>query len=423
MNEDFLHFIWQYRLYTPQLSTTDKQSIEVIHPGTKNTDGGPDFFNAKIKIDNTLWAGNVEIHQDEKEWYAHQHHHDSTYDNVILHVIEKKGEKTVNSQNRTIPTFQMQVSNDLQSKYQQLYHNALWVPCANHISKVDKFILQQWIDRLLIERLEQKNELIKGLLQAHQNNWDQVLFILLSRSFGFGINGQPFEMMARQTPLTTLLKHADNLFQIEAILYGQAGFLSKSELNDEYIYSLRKEYKFLKLKYGLNPIKAHLWKFLRLRPGNFPTIRLAQLAMLIHKTHGQFEPLLSIDKSMQQFESLNIETSDYWTTHYKFGSTSKKISKKQLGKASQQRIVYNTILPYLFIYAAKHNNQEQKEKIIDYLYQQVNEKNATLNKWNELGVKSENEAQAQALLFLKKNYCDSKKCLNCQIGHKVLCKT
>jgi len=423
MNEELLHYIWQHKLYKPEIATTKGESIEVIHPGTKNTDGGPDFFNAKIKINDTLWAGNVEIHRNEKEWYEHQHHQDSTYDNVILHVVEQKDTSTFNSKNRDIPVCQITIGTELKAKYQHLYFNERWIPCADAISDIDNFTLQQWIERLLIEKLQEKSLLIESLLQESNNNWDQVFFTLLSRSFGFGINGLPFELMAKNTPLKLLLKHSDNPFQLEAILYGQSGLLFKSYQQDEYSSALKKEYQFLKTKYQLKPIQHHLWKFLRLRPVNFPTIRISQLAALIHKTKGRFQIVTQLSQTKDLLKILEVETSDYWQNHFRFGVESKSTSKKVLGKQSRSRIIFNTIIPYLYIYAAKHHNQEQKEKIIDYLYQQPSEKNSIIDSWAAIGIHAENEAQAQALLHLKKHYCDHKKCLNCQIGHKVLCKT
>ncbi|MCU4154592.1 DUF2851 family protein [Carboxylicivirga sp. A043] len=421
MNEEFLHYIWQHKLYKPELTTVAGEQMEVIHPGTRNTDGGPDFFNAKIKIDDTLWAGNVEIHQNEKEWYEHQHHKDSTYNNVILHVVEQHTSSTLNSKEREIPVCQIEISPELRNNYQQLYFNESWIPCADAISAVQDFTLHQWIDRLLIEKLQEKSLLIESLLEESNNNWDQVFFVLLCRSFGFGINGLPFELMARQTPFNTILKHADNLFQVEAILFGQAGFLANA-MTDNYSIALKKEYEFLRKKYNFKPIEQHLWKFLRLRPANFPTIRLAQLAQLIVYTKGCFDTLLNLQNKKHPLTLIDITVSDYWKNHYRLNTQSSNSSNKTLGKPSRLRIIYNTIIPYLFIYSAKHHNEVQKEKIIDYLYQQPAEKNIIIDKWAELGIISENEAQAQALIYLKKTYCNNKKCLSCRIGHEVLCK-
>jgi len=423
MSEEFLHYIWQYKLYYPQqLQTTLGHTIEVIHPGTKNTDGGPDFFNAKIKIDNTIWAGNVEIHQHEDEWFKHKHHKDAAYDNVILHVVDQLSSTTVNSRNRTIAVCQLKYPNEIKKRYKQLLFNDKWISCADKITKVNRFNFEQWLNRLLIEKLEEKSHLVDSLLESTKNDWDQAFFILLSRSFGFGLNGLPFEIMARQTNLNILLKHADNIFQLEAILFGQAGFLSSPKQTDAYTKALVKEYAFLRRKYQIAPIEQHLWKFLRLRPSNFPTIRLAQLAGIIHNTKGKFEILQKITQIDKIYELLAVETSEYWQDHYQLGIKTPKKTIKQIGRQSIQRIIYNTIIPYRFIYESKHNNEIRKEKIIDFLYHQAPEKNRILSNWEVLGIKIENEAFAQALIFLKNSYCNHKKCLNCRIGHDVLCK-
>lgn len=422
MNEEFLHYIWQHKLYSPTLKTNLGETIEVINPGTKNTDGGPDFFNAKLKINDTLWAGNVEIHQNENEWYQHHHHTDNAYNNVILHVVKNRNNHTVNAKNRSIPTCIIQYPQHIEDKYQAIINNTQWVACSNVIKRVNEFTLIQWLDRLLIEKLQEKSAVVNDLLKSSKNDWDQVFFVLLARSFGFGVNSLPFEIMARQTPLTVLLKHSNSIFQLEALLFGQAGFLEKTEQLDEYGNRLSKEYTFLKSKYKLKSIEKHLWKFLRLRPSNFPTIRIAQLAGLLHKTKGQFDELHSNNyKSLPKL--LNTSASDYWQLHYNFNKASKKSSEKHLGKASVHRIIYNTIIPYKFIYALLHKDKKSREKLIDYLYSQPPEKNRILSSWQNIGINIDNEATAQALIFLKNSYCNHKKCLNCHIGHEILCKT
>jgi len=423
MNEDFLHFVWQHHLFQPdKLETKDGQSLEIIHPGLKNIDSGPDFFNAKIKLNGTLWAGNIEIHKDEMDWYRHGHQDDETYNNVILHVVDKTKGETLTSKGRSVPVWKIKYSKTLTDRYQSLFFNKKWIACEDHLKDIDPIVMTQWIERMLIERLEEKSELINHLLDAENNDWDQVFFIILSRSFGFGLNALPFELLAKQTPLKILLKHSDQLFQLEAILFGQAGWLKSPSKTDDYIRSLQKEYHFLSEKYKLIPIESHLWKFLRLRPSNFPTIRLAQLAKVINISKGLFEKLHSgVDNKYVQ-HILDVKASEYWDNHYQFGTTSSRKSTKHLGSLSQQIIIYNTIFPYLFVYHTKNNNQIKKEKIIDALYNQPAEKNSITMKWEQAGVKIENEAQAQALIFLKNHYCNHKKCLNCRIGHKVLTK-
>nr|WP_321453324.1 DUF2851 family protein [uncultured Carboxylicivirga sp.] len=423
MNEDFLHFIWQNKLYHPyDLKTTDGEELEIIHPGIINTHSGPDFFNAKIKLSNTLWAGNIEIHTHESDWFNHKHHQDDSYNNVILHVVNKSNGETITASGRQIPVWEMKFSTQLTDQYQSLFFNNHWLPCKDYLDTIDPIFLSQWIDRILIERMEEKSELTHQLLLKNQNDWDQVFFILLARSFGFGVNGLPFEMLAQQTPLKVMLKHADNIFQTEAILLGQSGLLNATKKADDYSLQLQKEYTFLSHKYNLKPIRAQLWKFSKLRPSNFPTIRLAQLAMLIHQTKGLFETLLNQSSSKQFVQHLNINASEYWNTHYHLGKTSSPSTIKHLGKSSAQKILYNTIYPYLFVYFGKNKLQEKKENLLDSLYEEPAEKNSIITNWQQAGIKITNEAQAQALIFLKNHYCNHKKCLNCRIGHKVLSK-
>ena len=423
MREEFLHYIWQHRLYHPgPHKTKDGQTIEIVHPGTKNTDSGPDFFNAKIKIDGTLWAGNVEIHLNEDDWFRHNHHKDEAYNNVILHVVDNTSGSTSNSREEKIPVLKLPYSAHLPEKYDSLNESKYEIKCSSSVSQIDSLKLNQWINRMLIEKLEQKTNNINLLLQLTKNDWNQVFYIMLSRSFGFGINGQPFEMLARHTPLNIILKHSDNLFQVEALLLGQAGLLHQINHMDEYTSKLSDEYDFLRTKYQLKPINGHLWKFLRLRPSNFPTIRIAQLASLIHKIRGQFHLLQGYKNINKIISLLDIKTSAYWESHYRPSVKSKDKSLKKVGSESRKRIFYNTILPYNFIYATMHDSKNIREEIIEYMFQLPAESNRILQTWQQLGLKIDNEATAQALIFLKNTYCNHKKCLNCHIGHEVLCK-
>ena len=421
MTEDLLHYLWQNKLYRPgQFYTQDQDVLEIIHPGTINTDAGPDFFNAKIKIGDTLWAGNVELHLREDDWFHHKHHVDSAYDNVILHVVDKPTGETVTSAGRKVPVWRLQYADQLFTRYQSLYFNDQWVACQDEVTQIDEFSIDRWLDRLLIEKLEAKSRQIENWLLMSENDWDQVFFIMLARSFGFGVNGQPFEMLARQTPLKILLKHSDHLFQLEALLLGQSGFLSSLKHTDEYTEKLLKEYWFLAHKYKLSPIENHLWKFLRLRPSNFPTIRLVQMAALIHQSRGLFDRLHANLELNKMSALLEVAPSGYWSCHYRPGCSSKANKIKKLGKYSRQLIISNTIIPYLFVFYSKRNDEKGKEQVLDMLYDLQPEKNKITENWRKIGLNVDNEGRAQALIFLKNNYCNHKKCLNCHIGHKVL---
>ncbi|MCE5330525.1 MAG: DUF2851 family protein [Bacteroidales bacterium] len=419
MKESILHYIWQQKLFTAHsLHTTDGEAVEVIDVGKLNTDAGPDFFNAKVRIGNTLWAGNVEIHTRASEWYKHNHQHDKAYDSVILHVVKYADTPVSRSDGETIPQLELVYPLRIEENYEKLISGRKWIPCSEKIADIPAIFIQSWKTALLTERLEQKMTAIQQLLNESNQHWEEAFYITLARSFGFGANSQAFEMLAKSLPLTALGKHKNHLFQIEALLFGQAGFLD-GELLDEYGLQLKKEYDFLKIKFGLQPINVEQWKLLRLRPDNFPQIRIAQFAALVHGSSKLFSHILE----RPELEYLNgifkTEPSDYWKTHYLFGHESPQKSKK-LGKDSINSILINTVVPFLFCYATQKGNQDLKDKSIQLLEQIPAEKNAIVSGWQNTGLKVENAFDSQALLQLKKRYCDEKKCLRCRIGHKAL---
>lgn len=421
MKESVLHFIWQYKLFNSPfdaLKTTDGEEVEVIDIGRYNSDSGPDFFNAKIKIAGTLWAGNVEFHQRSSDWKRHQHQFTKAYDNVILHIVEKVDADVFRTNGEKIPQMVFGNLADLQSKYDDLLKNITWIPCENKIHQIEVFQLQAWKNYLLTERLEQKTTAVANVLEAFENNWEEAFYVLLARSFGFGVNNQPFEQLAKSLPLAVIAKHKDNLFQLEALLFGQAGLLNV-EMVDLYLNQLQKEYHFLQIKYNLKSMEQSLWKLLRLRPDNFPHIRLAQFAQLIFTSSKLFSKILE-QKNIQQLRQLFVcEVSDYWRNHYLFGKMSKP-SIKRMGNNSIDILLINTVIPFLFAYGTKKGEQNLVERALDYMEKIPAEKNSVVLKWNQLGVIAANAFDSQALLQLKKNYCDEKKCLRCRIGHQIL---
>ncbi len=421
MTEEFLHFLWGNRLcYQSGLKTVSGEEIEIIHPGIPNFDAGPDFFNAKIRIGETMWAGNVEIHVREKEWYVHGHQEDSTYDNVILHVVQERNHGTVNSKGNKIPVMEMKYSDHLLYNYNSLLSKKSFVSCEEHLSEISLFEFEQWLERVLIEKIEAKSHDIERYLTFANGNWNEVFYILLARSFGFGVNGEPFEMLARSLPFRILLKHSDDLLQLEALLLGQAGLLEEGKGDDEYIGRLSSEYKFLSHKYGLKSLDRGIWRFLRLRPSNFPTIRIVQFAMLLHKFHGSFDSLV-IDPELKSMEKmLEVDVSEYWESHYRPGKRSAKMSEKVLGINSARRIIANSIVPYIYVFAKKKGNDELQDKALDILAALPPEKNSIVNMWEEKVFKAKDEGQAQALIYLKNYYCNHKKCLSCRIGRKII---
>ena len=415
MKEEFLHYLWKYKLYkNSELRCTNGEIVEILNPGSHNHDSGPDFFNAKVKIENTVWAGNVEIHINSSDWFAHHHHTDKAYDNVILQVVHNHDKNIKRTDGQIIPTLEITFDQKLLNNYKSLINNESWIACQSDLRKVDSFIIQNWLDKLTIERLEEKSNRINQLLEQTNNSWEISFYILLARNFGFKLNSEPFEQLAKSLPLNYLAKHKDNLLQIEALLFGQAGFLN-DEKGDEYFKKLKKEYHYLKKKFGLNGIEKHLWKFLRSRPGNFPTVRIAQFAKLIYNSSSLFSKILETQKIEDFYKLLVVEPSDYWRSHYMFNKESVQKSKS-LGKAAVDVLLINTIIPFLFNYGKAKGISELQERAVELLEKIKPEKNAIINKWLELGIDPENAFETQALIHLKNNYCNHKKCLNCQIG-------
>ncbi|MDD5185885.1 MAG: DUF2851 family protein [Paludibacter sp.] len=419
MKESILHYIWQQKLFSSHsIKTTDGEEVEIIDVGKFNTDAGPDFFNAKIRIGDTLWAGNVEIHSRSTDWNRHNHQLDKAYDSVILHVVKEADTEVFRIDGQKIPQIQLIYPKQIELNYERLIGEKKWIPCAGKIQNVPEIFIQSWKNALLSERLEQKTKIIAGLLDESNQHWEEAFYITLARNFGFGTNSQAFESLAKSTPLSILGKHKDQLFQLEALLFGQAGLLNE-ETTDEYALRLKQEYDFLRSKYLLKAIDGSQWKLLRLRPDNFPYIRIAQFASLIHTSSKLFSKMVENPTIGYLRGIFTCEPSDYWNTHYLFVHESKAKSKK-LGTQSIHGILINTVVPFLFCYGYLKNNQKLKDKALQILEQIPGESNAIVNGWDNLGVKTKSAYDSQALIQLKKFYCDEKKCLRCRIGHKVL---
>jgi len=422
MKEDFLHFVWKHRLFNKNnLKTTSGEKLEIISTGTHNGDSGPDFFNARIRIGKTIWAGNVEIHQKSSDWYQHKHHEDESYNNVILHVVEK-ADRDVLVNERTLPCLELKYSEKLKENYLSLLQSEQWIACQDRFHLIDPFEIKFWSGALLSERLLSKTGEIKQILLQNKNDWNETFYQLLARNFGMRTNALPFEMLAKATPLHILGKHKNNLFRIEALLFGQSGLLNEELIGDDYFLNLRNEYSFLYKKYTLKPVDAHLWKFMRLRPVNFPTIRISQFARLICKSTALFSKILETEnlKSLESF--FDVESSEYWKSHYRFNKASKNTGKK-LGASAFQNIVINTIAPVLFVYGELNGKAELKDRAIRFLDELPAEENSVISKWEELGIQACSAFESQALLQLKNVYCKNKKCLNCRLGAKIISKT
>lgn len=421
MPEEFVQYIWENKLFfTESLKTTYGNALEIVSVGKKNTDSGPDFFNAKIKIDETIWAGNIEIHKKSSDWLLHKHNTDKAYDNVILHVVEINDQQVKRVNGEKIETLIINYPEKLKTNYQNLLNAKTWIACQNQFHKIDPVILQLGFNRLMIERLEDKTGEILERLQQNKNNWDETFYQILARSFGFKVNAVPFELLAKSVPLQTLAKHKNNRFQLEALLFGSSGLLNQQLLGDDYFLKLREEYSFLYKKYGLHPIESHLWKFMRLRPVNFPTIRISQFAELIHNSQGLFSKIIEIDNINNLKELFKVKASEYWNSHYSFNKTTAKNSVKELGENSINTLIINVIIPFLFVYGEKQNKNHLQNRALEFLEQLPPEKNSIISKWGKLGIQGRSAFETQALLQLKNLYCEKKKCLNCQIGVKLV---
>lgn len=423
MKEVFLAYLWGNRLYRHDIVTADGQPIEVIFPGTTNTHAGPDFLQARIRIGDTLWAGNVEIHVNSSDWYAHGHQNDKNYENVILHVVYNADKIVYTPNGMPIATLALKGRFDesLLLRYRKFIDSRQWIACEQQVSDVQRFTWLSWLDRLIADRLELKTEEVMADYHRYGNDWEAVFFHRLLLNFGFQVNEEGFRQLAHKLSFQLLLKHAGRPDQLEALLLGTAGFLA-AEMSDEYAVSLKREWGFLKHKYKLGEMEVSQWRFLRMRPSNFPAVRLAQLAALVHKNERMFSKIIetpSVEEIKQFFET---QASAYWDWHFQPGRPSASVSPKRLGVMAQRLILINTVAQILFAYGHFYGRQDVKDKALMLLESVDAEDNAVLRKFNSLGLKAYNALQSQALLHMKKHFCDPKRCLECRIG-KILIKS
>jgi hypothetical protein len=420
MSELLLQFIWKFGLFDKESAqTTTGERLEVISAGIQNADAGPDFSNARLKVGSTVWAGNVEVHLRTSDWRRHNHQADKAYDNVILHVVlHNDCEAIHNSSGAAIPVYEMRYNQALTERYGKLMASQDFVPCRPLLQGVENFKLRMLLTRLAVERMEQRCTRIAQLLGDTHNDWEAVFQRTLFRAFGFGINAQPFELLAQSLPAASISKHRSSLLQLEALLLGQAGLLDGAPA-DEYHVQLQKEYALLRAKFSLTPMEPHLWKYLRMRPVNFPTIRIAQLASLLH-THsdivGKMLEVKTLDDCQRVF---SVKPSEYWDTRYTFGKISAK-RNKALGEKSVERIAANFVAPTMFAYGKNRNQERLCSTAIELLEQIAPEQNSKIDGWRSMGVVPQNMLESQALLQLKNEYCDKKKCLQCSIGRQIL---
>ncbi|SEM17006.1 Protein of unknown function [Aquimarina amphilecti] len=423
MNEDFLHYIWKYKkINFSNLKTTNQQSVILLRIGDHNQlNSGPDFFNAQLIINDQKWAGNVEIHIKSSDWYVHHHETNFAYDNVILHVVWEDDIDVFRRDNSRIPTLQLKdyVDTSLLIQYQKIFQNKTvsWIQCEKQLSEVPSFTISNWQERLYIERLEHKSSLIRELLKQSSNDWEAVLFKLLAKNFGLKVNGDAFLSVANSFDFSCFRKCSINIEQLEALLYGQANLL---DINSEtpYVLKLLKQYDFLKIKFELKNKGVIPFQFFRLRPPNFPTIRISQFASLYIKNKQLFREVIETNNLEKFYKLFDVSASEFWKTHYTFDKKSTARDKK-MTKSFVHLILINTIIPLKFLYA-KDLGKDIEEEIFGLMSQLPCEKNSITNRFIDLGIGMDDALHSQSMIELKNNYCNQKACLKCSIGNYLL---
>ena len=417
MREEFLYYLWENRLTDKDLKTAEGEAVEVVVTGYRNTDSGPDFLEAKIQIGDKLWVGHVEIHVKSSDWNRHGHQNDKAYQNVILHVVYEN-----DIQVNDIPTLELKGHFDetLFAQYQKFISSKGWIPCEKNIAQVPVFTRLSWLDRMAVERLESKSGTVNKILEANQFDWEDALYKLLMRYFGLKVNNEAFEYLSNILPFKTLLKHADNLLQVEAMLMGCAGFL-EDNFTEEYPLLLKREFGVMKVKFNLLNMPAERWRFMRMRPSNFPTIRLAQMAQLIHKNGCLLSKIKAAKNTVEVKALFDVEASEYWETHWRF-SVSTESKPKHLGETTADVLIINAVAPLLFCYGKLHKDESVCETALQFLEDTEAEDNAIIRHYASCGITAENAMQTQALLHLYSYFCKRKRCIECRVGNVLLHK-
>ena len=423
LTEDILHFVWKYRLFTSQdLCTQSGKPIQVIHVGTHNHDAGPDFLAARMLIDGVEWGGNVEIHVRSSDWYRHRHDGDKAYNSVILHVVYEHDKPTCRAEGTPIETLALKprISDNVLPRYRELMSGMWWIPCEKLIHNVSSFHLSQWLSRLLMERFEHRISAINTLLHQQRGHWENTCYIWLARSFGFKVNGDAFEQLARSLPLSVVGKHRHNPLAIEALFFGQAGLLEGEEFVDPYPQALQQEYAHLRRLHSLQPMESRAWRFMRTRPGNFPTIRIAQFAALYQRSTQLFAAITAT-KDIGSLKALfdDLPVNPYWQNHYRWDTPSASRGS-QLGERSIDVLLINAVAGIIFAYGKYIGKETYIYRAIALLEALKAEDNAVLNRFSALGVTAAHAADSQALLQMKAFYCDKKKCLDCGVGLQLI---
>lgn len=418
-----MQYVWKHRLWRSEdMVTNTGKKVRVVDPGLLNTDAGPDFFNAKIEIDGHMWVGNVEMHYRATDWKRHRHDSDKAYDSVILHVVAKDDAPVRRTNGELIPQLVLEVSPQFNADYASLVGATIEVPCATKIKQVPHLTIVEWVEGLAFERLHGKVERIHQLLDSFNGSWEDVCYVTLARNFGFGINNDAFERLARRTPLRLLGKHSDSVLQIEALLFGQAGMLDAQKPGmDSYYNQLCTEYAFLSNKFQLTPMEKESWKLFRIRPQNFPYRRIAMLAQFIEGGFRMMNRILEAEGEKEMRALFEVELSGYWTKHYTFGKPNERATAT-LSRSSINIILINTVAPLLYAYGELTGNYEMTDKAIKLLEDLRAESNSIVSHFVAYGIDCPDALTSQALVQLKREYCDARKCIYCKIGHHLLSK-
>lgn len=422
MQEDFLHHIWQYRKFAYEhLSTFKGEELLILNPGNCLKQSGPDFFNAQIFIGNQKWAGNIEIHVKSSDWYIHHHENDPAYDAVILHVVWEHDTDVFRADNTEIPVLELKhyVAKEVLQSYYSLSLTKSWIYCEKDLAAVNRFVLKKWQERLFFDRLERKAHLMQEQLLQSKNDWEATLFCFLAKNFGLNTNGDSFYTIAASIPFSIIRKERNEVENLEALLFGRAGLLEE-EKQDAYYKNLKQRWYYLVDKYQLKTVFVTPVQFFKLRPDNFPTIRLAQLAQLYHRQDNLFSKIMASESVSAFYGIFDVRVSDYWQTRYQFDKESPK-KRKALTSSFVDLLIMNTIIPLRFAFA-KHLGEVETDDLIGFLEEIAAEKNVVIDKFSNFGIHAENAFDSQTLLQLKNEYCNLKKCLQCEIGIELLKK-
>lgn len=420
MNEGFLYFIWQDRLYGDnRVTALTGEELEIVDPGKRNHASGPDFFDARIKINGLLWAGNVEIHVKASDWLQHSHKNDPAYKNVILHVVYEYDCNIADPCGGAIPVLQLSFSKDLLKRYKKLIANPNPIHCSGEVSGTEPFRTKAFLQSMALERLCEKAEGIQNLLKKNNNNLEDTFYSVLARSFGFHINAVPFEMLASMMPLKLIAKHRNSILQTEALLFGQAGLLNDDIEGNGYYKRLQYEFSMFRNKFGLQPMNPVAWKFSPVRPNNFPSIRIAQFAAVLHGTFPLFSQIIEAQTPDDIEKMIRVEPSEYWKTHFSFTSGSEPIVKK-MGRSSFHVIVINTLSPFLYLYGQMRSEEKYSQRAVDLLESIPPEQNHIVSLWKKEKLDPDCALETQAMIQLYRNYCAEKRCIECTIGSMIV---